>query len=153
MKPASINARLEQVANRCQNVSWDLLRIVSGLMLVVGHGYGKMFGAKPQPFIGGRDFFGIDLGINMLWIAGFIEFYVGILVILGLFTRWTALLTATLMVMAYFSSHLAWFPTFNGGELATVYFLVFLCIFAYGPGPISLDALIARRRRTGTAAA
>lgn len=136
----TVNGKLESIAVKFQTVSWELLRIVSGLMLVVGHGYGKMFGEKMQPFTGGKDFFGIDLGINMLWIAGFIEFYIGILVILGLFTRWVALLTATLMVMAYLSSHAAWFPTFNGGELATVYFLVFMAIFAYGPGPFSLDA-------------
>lgn len=131
---------MNNYARRLQVVSIDLMRIVSGLMMVVGHGYGKMFGEKAQPFIGGRDFFGIDIGINTLWIAGFIEFYVGILVILGLFTRPAALLTALLMVMAYLSSHAAWFPTFNGGELATVYFLVFIVIYAYGPGPYSLDA-------------
>jgi putative oxidoreductase len=83
----------------------------------------------------------------MLWIAGFIEFYVGILVILGLFTRPAALLTAILMVMAYLSSHAAWFPTLNGGEMATVYFLVFMVLFAYGPGPLSLDALLFKKRK------
>lgn len=140
MSLQSINNKFTDVANQLQTLSWEFLRIMSGLMLVVGHGYGKMFGEKKQPFTGGLDFFGLDVGINMLWVAGFIEFYVGILVILGLFTRWAALLTATLMVMAYLNSHLAWFPTFNGGELATVYFCVFMAIFAYGPGPFSLDA-------------
>jgi len=135
-----LNSKIEGCAVKTQTITWELLRIVSGLMLVVGHGYGKMFGEKPQPLFGGLDFFGIDLGINMLWIAGFIEFYVGILIVLGLFTRSAALLTALLTVMAFFSAHLAWFPTFNGGELATVYFLVFMVIFAYGPGPFSLDA-------------
>ncbi len=135
-----INDKFNNTANKFQMVSWELLRIMSGLMMMVGHGYGKMFGEKKQPFTGGLDFFGLDVGINMLWVAGFIEFYVAILVVLGLFTRWAALLTAILMVMAYLNSHLAWFPTFNGGELAIVYFCVFLAIFAYGPGPLSLDA-------------
>jgi len=142
-----LNSRLDAVAIRLQTVSMDLMRIVSGLMMVVAHGYPKTFGAKVQPFLGGKDFFGIDVGINMLWIAGFIEFYVGILVILGLFTRPAALLTAILMVMAYLSSHPAWFPTLNGGELATVYFLVFMVIFAYGPGPLSLDAILFKKRQ------
>lgn len=140
-------SRLDGVAVKLQTVSIDLMRIVSGLMMVVGHGYAKTFGEKVQPFFGGKDFFGIDVGINMLWIAGFIEFYVGILVILGLFTRPAALLTAILMVMAYLSSHAAWFPTFNGGELATVYFLVFMVLFAYGPGPLSLDAILFKKRK------
>jgi len=145
MKLKIINDNIEAIAVKFQTLSWELLRIVSGLMIMVGHGYGKMFGEKAQPFLGGKDFFGIDLGINMLWIAGFIEFYIGILIILGLFTRPAALLTAILMVMAYLSSHAAWFPTFNGGELATVYFLVFMAIFAYGPGPFSLDAKLFKK--------
>ena len=136
----SINSKLESIGKNIQTVSWECLRIECGLMMVVGHGYGKMFGEKAQALTGGKDFFGIDVGINMLFVAGVIEFYVGLLIILGLFTRPAALLTATLMVMAYLSSHAAWFPTFNGGELATVYFLVFMAIFAYGPGPFSLDA-------------
>ena len=140
-----IYSKLEQSAFKLQTITWGLLRIGCGVMLVFGHGYGKMFGEKAKPFLGGLDFFGIDLGVNMLWVAGFIEFYIGILIILGLFTRPAALLTATLMVMAYLSSHLAWFPTFNGGELATVYFLVFIVIFAYGPGPYSLDARLFKK--------
>lgn len=151
MNTGILNTKLESFASRCQVVSWELLRIICGLMMVVGHGYGKMFGENAKPFTGGLDFFGIDLGINMLWIAGFIEFYVGILVILGLFTRWAALLTAILMVMAYLSSHPAWFPTFNGGELATVYFLVFFAIFAYGPGPFSLDARLFKKGKSSRA--
>lgn len=146
MNPAAVCSVMNNYAKRLQVVSIDLMRIVSGLMMVVGHGYGKMFGEKAQPFTGGKDFFGIDIGINTLWIAGFIEFYIGILVILGLFTRPAALLTALLMVMAYLSSHAAWFPTFNGGELATVYFLVFIVIYAYGPGPYSLDAKLFPKR-------
>lgn len=146
MSLGTINTCMNVYAKRLQVISMDLMRIVSGLMLVVGHGYGKMFGEKAQPFTGGRDFFGIDIGINTLWIAGFIEFYVGMLVIVGLFTRPAALLTAILMVMAYLSAHAAWFPTFNGGELATVYFFVFMVIFAYGPGPYSLDAKLFKIR-------
>jgi len=147
MNVKMVNREFETLADKTRIVSLELLRIISGLMMVVGHGYGKMFGEKAQPFTGGRDFFGIDLGINMLWIAGFIEFYIGLLIIVGLFTRWAALLTAILMVMAYLSAHPAWFPTFNGGELATVYFLVFMAIFAYGPGPWSLDARLFGKKK------
>lgn len=141
-----IYSQLEQVAVKLQTITWELLRIVCGVMLVFGHGYGKIFGENAKPFFGGLDFFGINLGINMLWVAGFIEFYIGILIILGLFTRPAALLTATLMVMAYLTAHRAWFPTLNGGELAVVYFLIFMAIFAYGPGPWSLDAKLFKKR-------
>lgn len=142
----NIDNKFDGIAAGFQEVSWALLRIVAGLMFLVGHGYGKMFGENPQPFLGGMDFFGINLGINMLWIAGVIEFFGGLLLSLGLFTRWTALLAAILMVMAYLSAHWAWFPTLNRGELATLYFLVFFAIFAYGPGRYSLDAMLLGKR-------
>lgn len=141
-----IDRKFAEIANRFQEISWALLRIMAGLMFMVGHGYGKMFGENPQPFLGGLDFFGINLGINMLWIAGVIEFFGGILLVLGLFTRWIALLAAILMVMAYLSSHLAWFPTLNRGELATLYFVVYFAIFAYGPGRYSLDAVLFKNK-------
>ncbi len=134
-------------ANKFQVVAWDLMRILTGLMMMVAHGYAKVFGERAQPFLGGMDFFGINLGINMLWIAGFIEFWVSIFIVLGLFTRWAALLSATLMVMAYLAAHPAWFPTLNGGELATVYFLIYFVIFAFGPGPLSLDAVLFGKKR------
>lgn len=104
-----------------------------------------MFGDGSQPFLGGMDFFGINLGVNMLWIAGVIELFGGILLVLGLFTRYAAFMVALLMVMAYLAAHPAWFPTLNGGELAALYFVVYLAIFAYGPGKFSLDYALFRR--------
>ena len=150
MTIVTINKKFESIANKTQEFSWTLLRILSSLMFLVGHGYGKMFGERAQPFLyeagSGMDFFGINVGINMLWIAGAIEFFGGILLALGLFTRWIALLAAILMVMAYVAAHWAWFPTLNRGELATMYFMVYLAIFAYGPGRYSLDYMLFGRK-------
>jgi putative oxidoreductase len=133
----SVNA----IADKCQTAAWALLRILASAMFLT-HGWPKMFGENAQPFLGGMGFFGIDLGINMLWIAGAIELFGGILLVLGLFTRWVAALAAILMVMAYLTAHPAWFPTLNNGELAAMYFITYFAIFAYGPGKISLDASI-----------
>lgn len=146
----SVNDKFEYIAVKLRIISLELLRIICGLMMVFGHGYAKMFGDEAQPFTGGKDFFGIDVGINMLWLAGIIEFYVGILIVLGLFTRWASFLMVILMVMAYLSSHLAWFPTINGGELAMAYFLIFLTITAYGPGPFSLDVRLFGKSQDGS---
>lgn len=140
----SVDRRVYYVATCMQSVTWALLRIVSSAMLLT-HGWPKMFGAQPQPFLGGMDFFGINLGVNMLWVAGVIELLGGILLVLGLFTRYVAFMVALLMVMAYLAAHPAWFPTLNGGELAALYFVVYLAIFAYGPGKFSLDHVIFRR--------
>lgn len=136
----AINSLINGLASSCQTLSWALLRILSSAMFMT-HGYAKMFGERAQPFLGGMDFFGIDLGINMLWIAGFIELFGGALLLLGLFTRIAALFAAVLMVMAYLTAHAAWFPTLNNGELAAAYFLIYFAIFAKGAGPISLDSM------------
>lgn len=116
------------------------------------HGAQKLFGfmgKEAASFTGGMNFFGLDVGLNMIWLAGFIEFFGGILIILGLFTRWAALWSAILMVMAYLSAHsplgnpesASWInPLANRGELAALYFLVWVAVFAFGPGPYSLDA-------------
>ena len=130
---------LENAALRSQIFSWALLRILSSAMFMT-HGYAKLFGENPQTMFGGMDFFGINLGINMLWIAAIIELFGGAMLVLGIFTRPLALLAAILMVMAYLSAHAAWFPTLNRGELAAMYFMVYLVIFAKGAGPVSLDA-------------
>jgi putative oxidoreductase len=135
----AFNAMIEGLASRSHTISWALLRILASAMFMT-HGWGKIFGGRAQPIFGGMDFFGINLGINMLWIAGVIELFGGALLLLGLFTRPIALLASILMLMAYLSAHAAWFPTLNNGELATMYFLVFFSIFARGAGPISLDA-------------
>ena len=62
---------LENAALKSQTFSWALLRILSSAMFMT-HGYAKLFGENPQTMFGGMDFFGINLGINMLWIAAII---------------------------------------------------------------------------------
>lgn len=140
----TVNRCVDSTGNNTQTLSWALLRVLSSAMFMT-HGWPKMFGDQAQPFLGGMGFFGIDLYVNMLWVAGAIELFGGALLVLGLFTRYIALLAATLMVMAYLTAHPAWFPTLNNGELATMYFLVYFAIFAFGPGKISLDSVIRGR--------
>ncbi len=136
---------LTTIAVKIQPLAWAILRILSSAMFMT-HGYAKILGERTQPFLGGMDFFGVDLGINMLWVAGIIELVGGALLVLGLFTRITAFFAAVLMVMAYLAAHAAWFPTLNNGELAAMYFIVYLAIFAQGPGAISLDAMLRGKR-------
>lgn len=142
-----IDHSFQRAATAVQPFSWALLRIMGSAMFLT-HGWPKMFGPDAQPFLfshGGMDFFGINIGVNTLWIAGVIELFGGLLLVAGLFTRYVAALAALLMVMAYLAAHPAWFPTLNNGELAAMYFMVYLCIFAYGPGRVSLDHLLFRK--------
>jgi len=136
---------IDWIAENTQTLSWTIMRVLGSAMFMT-HGWPKMFGERAQPFMGGMDFFGIDVGVNMLWIAGAIELFGGALIAVGLLTRPMALLAAILMVMAYLTAHPAWFPTLNNGELAAMYFSMFLVLFSFGPGKLSLDALVFGRR-------
>lgn len=141
---SSIDSVVNTLADNTRTLSWTIFRVLSSAMFMT-HGWPKMFGDRAQPFLGGMGFFGIDVGINMLWVAGAIELFGGALLVLGLFTRYVAALAAILMVMAYLAAHPAWFPTLNNGELAAMYFVTYFVIFAYGPGKISVDSMLGRR--------
>jgi putative oxidoreductase len=110
-----------------------LLRIVVGL-LFLWHGASKLFGV-PVPVPGEAPAF-------VLYVAGPIELVGGILVMIGLFTRWAAFLCSGLMAAAYWMAHgtTALFPIENGGELAVLYCFVFLFLSAHGAGIWSVDA-------------
>lgn len=140
----TIDNLVNTLAENTHTLSWTIFRVLSSAMFMT-HGWPKMFGENAQPLTGGMGFFGIDVGINMLWIAGAIELFGGALLVLGLFTRYVAALAAILMVMAYLAAHPAWFPTLNNGELAAMYFISYFVIFAYGPGKISLDSMLRGR--------
>ena len=114
-----------------------LLRIMTGF-LFVPHGYQKLFG------LGGV---GPKEGTLPL-IAGVIELIGGILIVLGLQTRWVAFVCSGLMAAAYFIGHAGdgFLPLINRGELAVLYCFVFLYFWGNGSGTWSLDCLIAQRK-------
>ena len=71
------------------------------------------------------------------------------LVALGWYARGAAFLLSGMMAFAFFAIHLpgGWNWMENGGEPPALYCWIFLLLFVFGPGPISLD-----RRRIGRAA-
>lgn len=120
-----------------------LLRIGAGL-LFMQHGGQKLFG-----WLGG---FGGQPGataelFSLMGLAGVLEFFGGLLIVLGLFTRPVALVVALQMLAAHFMSHQprGGFPMENGGELALLFALVFTFLFANGSGPLSVDRAWAGR--------
>lgn len=138
-----------------QEIAWLLLRVLPSAMFMT-HGYAKLFGDNPQPFreagmtrveIGDNLVFAMPWELNALFIAGAIELFGGLLLVLGLWTHMIAFLATVLMIMAYAVAHLAWFPTLNNGELAALYFVVYLALFAYGPGTLSVDNWLDLRRQ------
>lgn len=130
---------------RLETLTFAALRIASGFMLAT-HGAQKLlgwFGAVSQPAFG-----------SQLWFGGVIELVGGLLIALGLFTRPAAFVASGTMAVAYFQFHFKfqladsrWVPAVNKGELAAVLCLLFLFIFARGPGAAALDNRVLGRRR------
>jgi putative oxidoreductase len=80
-------------------------------------------------------------------LAGVLEFFGGIALILGIFTRQVAFVLAGQMAAAYWMAHgrEAFWPILNRGELAALYCFVFLFLFAHGGGEFSIDGWLRRR--------
>lgn len=113
--------------------SYAVLRMVSGF-LFLWHGMQKLLGfptAAPD-----------GIPPLIIYVAGPIELVGGVLLLVGLFTRWTAFLCSGLMAAAYWMAHGTkhLLPLVNGGELAALYCFLFLFIAAKGPGIWSVDA-------------
>jgi putative oxidoreductase len=113
---------------------YALMRIVAGF-LFLWHGSQKLFDFPS----------GMPPGVPafITYIAGPIELVGGILVMIGLFTHWSAFITSGLMAFAYWIGHgtKALLPLQNNGELAALYCFVFLFIAAHGSGIWSIDSM------------
>jgi putative oxidoreductase len=124
----------EQASATARAVTLNLLRIMTGF-LFLPHGAQKLFGVL------GRH--AVPL-ISWLGLAGVLEFFGGLAIILGLFTRRVAFVLAGEMAVAYWWRHArsALLPIANGGELAVLYCSIFLLLWVHGGGRFSIDGLL-----------
>ena len=106
------------------------LRIVAGFLFLC-HGSQKLLGVPPA---------GYQMPTLMI-IAGIIEFVGGLLIMIGLLTRWAAFISSGEMAYAYWAAHglHAILPLVNKGELSMIYCFLFLFIFIKGSGIFSID--------------
>jgi putative oxidoreductase len=123
-------------ATRFQPYALSLLRIVTGFTFAL-HGMQKLFGAFGG--MGGKG--GTADLFSLLWAAGILECFGGLLVCVGLYTRLVAFILSGQMAVAYFSAHAprSFWPIVSGGELAALYCFIFFYFVFAGPGPWSLD--------------
>ena len=115
-----------------------VLRIVTGYLLIP-HGTAKLFGVPHQEMFDGVQLFSI------IGLAGVIEVVLGVLFLIGLFTRPVAFVLCGFMAVAYFMAHGSQgnvlLPMLNQGELAVLYCFVFLYFVFSGAGAWSVDSL------------
>ena len=130
--------------SKYQEFTWAILRIVTGLAFMT-HGLPKLFG-----WLGG--FGGPGEAAELMsrfGVAGVLETFGGLLIVLGLLTRPVAFLLAGQMAVAYFWIHSGFSDPWwwvNGGELAMLFSFIFLFFSAWGAGPFSVDARLAAKR-------
>jgi putative oxidoreductase len=119
----------------------SVLRIVAAFSFMT-HGTQKLFAipvAEPRE--------AVSL-VSLAGLAGVLETFGGLLLLIGLFTRPVAFLLSGEIAVAYFLRHapLGFWPIVNRGEVAALFCFVWLYLAAAGPGPWSFDA---GRRRAG----
>lgn len=123
--------------------------------LVLGQAYFFTGRGKLENFENTVSFF-TDLGIpmpgaNAAFVAR-LEYYGGMLLMVGLLTRVVALLLSSTMVVALLTADRALFLEALRGSgdagltdvTPFVYLLLLLWLVAFGPGPVSVDRLLAR---------
>ena len=112
-------------------VAFAAFRIVVGFLFMC-HGAQKLFGA-----FGGH----VVYHNPLMLAAGIIEFGGGILVLLGLLTRFAAFIASGEMAVAYFMQHQprGFLPIQNQGETAVLYCFAFLFIACHGAGKFAAE--------------
>jgi len=128
-----------------------LVRVVMGGVFMA-HGYPKLFQVTEQRV---QSFVNMGFPGWAVYVAGAVEFFGGILLLAGLFTRIAAFLLSGEMAVAFLKVH---YPraASQGGVLGFLgrggdEFPLLLCVAAFlvltlGAGAISLDALIFRKK-------
>lgn len=114
----------------------SVLRIVAAFSFMT-HGTQKLFAV---PVATPRE--PVEL-LSLGGLAGVLETFGGLLLLVGLFARPVAFLLSGEMAVAYILRHapLGFWPILNRGEVAALFCFLWLYLAAAGPGPWSLDAL------------
>ena len=129
---------MQKIMGKFSDFFYSILRFVAGLLFAC-HGAQKLFG-----LLGASG----PASDPLLITAGVIEFFGGLLILLGLGTAYAAFLSSGLMAVAYFKVHApqGFWPIENGGELAALYAFLFLYMASKGSGTLSLDRVIRKQK-------
>lgn len=120
---------------------WLLLFRVTVAAFMLTHGYPKFNRLISGETIQFADPFGLGAYPSFV-MAVFAEFICSILIILGLGTRFAALMIVITMVVAAVVAHSA--DPFGKKELPLLFALSFITILVFGAGKYSIDYLLSR---------
>jgi putative oxidoreductase len=122
---------------------YAVLRIVAGLLFAC-HGAQKLFGV-----LGGVGQPGATVPLfSLMGLAGVIEFFGGLLIMVGWLTGYAAFIASGQMAAAYFMGHYprGFWPIQNDGEPAVLFCFIFLYMASRGSGVWSIDSARGRVR-------
>ncbi|MBN9380665.1 MAG: DoxX family protein [Chitinophagaceae bacterium] len=122
------------------NVASLLLRLTFGLIICIHHGFPKLMHFSNQQAI-----FFDPFHIGHKWsliLVLFAEIFCGLLLVLGLFTRFAALVLVIQLAVAAFLFHKG--QGLDHQELALLYLTAFSSILLIGPGRFSVDGMMGR---------
>ena len=129
----------EKFVKKYRSHFYFVFRVFVGL-LFMQHGAQKLFGMfnfQAAPLV------------SLFGLAGIIEFFGGLAIVLGFFTRLAATIAALEMVIAFFMGHVIpsgiWIPIINQGELALLFFASFLILIVHGAGKLSLERALLKK--------
>lgn len=145
MKVKELLAKLSVTTPRQADVALLGMRVSLGLMMAIGHGWGKITNLEKMGTVVAKHGMPEFMGA----LAALAEFGGGLLLAIGLLTRFSAGALAVTMLVAAFVIHGddPFFKSGPGGfkEFALVYGAPFLFIAWAGPGKLSLDHLLFAR--------
>ena len=120
-------------------LSWPLIRCAAGLILAV-HGWGKI-SRGPEVMAPIFSKLGFEPALLVVYLLILVEFFGGIAIALGLFTRFFAAAVtiemAVIVITQYWPNGFSWLN--RGYEFVLLWGLVSLAICWRGGGPYSLD--------------
>lgn len=141
-----------------------LILRLSGILMVANHGWGKLvrMSAGDTGFITGVQQMGFPYPAVFAWAATLAETLGAVFLVIGLFTRAAAAVSAFNMFVAAFLRHkahlhgmiglgLAQYPPdavkgWGNPELALAYLLIFLALALAGGGRFSVERIFGKRR-------
>jgi len=126
------------------------LRLIAGI-LFVAHGAQKLFAWFGGYGLEGTgqwmESIGLAPGYLMALMAGSVEFFGGILLIIGFLTRPTSFVLVITMLVAIFTAHIdnGLFMSNNGYEFGLALLAISISLMFSGAGKLSLDNALAQR--------
>ena len=116
------------------DLGWLVLRVATGLMMLLGHGWGKLANFSPL-LTKFADPIGLGIAVS-LTATVFAEVFCQIFIIIGFKTRWFAAVSAFTMLVAAFLVHGS--DPFAVKEKALLYAVAYVALFFSNGGKYSI---------------